>query len=616
MKTITAITYVLAAGISSVFAQQCNEPSTARNIDINNIRALMHNGGDQFWNLAGRSRFEVPKSSGRHAAFMANLWIGGLDEDDSVKIAAGTYRQTGIDYSPGALNPDGTVNEDLCQKLDIIAEMKKSDVDLFLTGTDTTDNIWDWPASGNAKLDLPVQNLAPFKDVNQDGIYNPKDGDYPLIKGDASLWYVMNDVANEHTHSQGEEVGAEIHMMTYAYLGNEHMNNTLFTEYKVHLKTQGFNEFYMGIVLDGDLGNPFDDFVGCDSTRDLGIFYNGNLIDQDNAGALGYGPNPPQLGLRAVKHPKAKNSNTEIGMSTFMYYDNNASVTGDPQTLTEHYNYLRGYWKDGTQMVRGGNGHRNTNSPPYETAKYMYPSEPNDAAGWNECTAGNDPFDRRFLMSFGPFDFDKGEMIEATFAYVWQRDPHLMNATCNATFEGIRVASDDVKQQNDSLTNCDAFNPDYTLNINHDDADIGEASVEVMTNEPMQIYSWSTGDTGRIIEGLSNGKIYLTLNDGGYCYYTRTVEVGDVSSVKEEMNKNTFIIHPNPATNRLRITFDEVQTSADVTVINQTGQIMGTYGVTSSDYRDIDLSNYAAGFYFLQVQSGNDRVVRKFVVSK
>ncbi len=277
---------------------------------------------------------------------------------------------------------------------------------------------------------------------------------------------------------------------------------------------------------------------------------------------------------------------------------------------------MRGYWRDGTQMVKGGNGHQNTNSPPFEVAHYMFPSEPNDTAGWNECTAGNTPFDRRFLMSFGPFDFDKGEMIEATFAYVWQRDTNLMNATCDATFEGMRVASDDVKQQNDSLTNCDAFHPNYTLNINHNDADIGEASVEVVANESIEIYSWSTGDTGRVVEGLSNGKIYLTLHDGGYCYYTRTVAVGDVSSVKENTRKNAFIIHPNPATNRLRITFDEVQTSADVTVINQTGQIMGTYGVRSSDYRDIDLSNYSAGFYFLQVHTGEYREIKKFVVSK
>lgn len=616
MKTTTAIAFFLALSVAPLFSQQCNPPTAARNIDINNIRALIHNGGDQFWNLAGRPHFEVPKWSGIHSAFMANLWIGGLDEDDSLKVAAGRYRTNGIDYSPGALNPDGTVNEDLCQKLDIIAEMNRWDVNMFLRGEDTTDNIWNWPASGNSKLSLPVQDLAPFKDVNEDGIYNPEDGDYPLIKGDGAIWYVMNDAANEHMHSSGEAVGAEIHMMTYGYLGSEHMNNTIFTEYKVHLKTQGFNEFYLGVVLDGDLGNPFDDFVGCDTTRDLGIYYNGDDFDQDNAGVLGYGTNPPQLGLRAVKLPKATKKGVEKGMSTFMYYDNNTSVNGDAQTLADHYNYMRGYWRDNTRMVKGGNGHENTNSPPYEPANYMYPSEPNDTTGWNECTAGNSPFDRRFLMSFGPFDFDRGEVIEATFAYVWQRDTSFVNSTCNATFDGMRIASDEVKQQNDSLTNCDSFNPNYTLIIHDENADNGEASIEVIPDNPMEIYSWSNGDTASFVDGLSNGKIYLTVNDGGYCYHTRRIDIGDVSSVENVKDENSFILHPNPASQHLRITFDKMQKAADVTVLNQTGQVMGTYRVTGSDYHDIDLSRYSAGFYFLQVQTEGHREIKKFVVAK
>ena len=382
MKTITATVAFLAASMLPLFGQQCDIPSAGRTIDINNIRALMHNGGDQFWNLAGRPRFEVPKNSGIHSAFMGNIWLGGIADDHNLKVAAGRYRtNNAIDYSPGALNPDGTVNEELCQKLDIIAEMKKSDVDLFLSGSDTTDNIREWPACGNAHLDLPVQNLAPFKDVNEDGIYNPDDGDYPLIKGDAALWYVMNDVANEHTYTSGEAVGAEVHVMTYAYATNDHLNNSLFTEYKVHLKTQGFNEFYMGIVFDGDIGNPFDDYVGCDTARDLGIFYNGEAYDQDNAGALGYGAFPPQLGLRAVNSPKAINAGIEKRMSTFLYYDNGSCVTCDPETIVEHHNYMRGYWRDSTQMVKGGNGHRNTNSPPYEPTSYMFPAEPNDTSG-------------------------------------------------------------------------------------------------------------------------------------------------------------------------------------------------------------------------------------------
>ena len=40
------------------------------------------------------------------------------------------------------------------------------------------------------------KDLAPFVDVDNDGNYNPLNGDYPKIKGNQSIWWVMNDNGN------------------------------------------------------------------------------------------------------------------------------------------------------------------------------------------------------------------------------------------------------------------------------------------------------------------------------------------------------------------------------------------------------------------------------------
>ena len=58
----------------------------------------------------------------------------------------------------------------------------------------------------------------------------------------------------------------------------------------------------MGLFTFADLGNPFDDYIGFDSTHRMGILYNGK--NEDGHGGPGeYGPNPPMMGIAIVELP-------------------------------------------------------------------------------------------------------------------------------------------------------------------------------------------------------------------------------------------------------------------------------------------------------------------------
>ena len=74
-------------------------------------------------------------------------------------------------------------------------------------------------------------------------------------------------------------------------------------------------------------------------------------------------------------------------------------------------------------MTYGGNGNGNGNGATNQSCNYMYPgnSDPDFTQDWTEITAGNPPADRRFLVSYGPFTFDSGEMREIDYAFVWAR---------------------------------------------------------------------------------------------------------------------------------------------------------------------------------------------------
>ena len=153
--------------------------------------------------------------------------------------------------------------------------------------------------------------------------------------------------------------------------------------------------------LTPDLGNFSDDYVGCDVGLSLGFCYNG---DDNDEGVLGYGLNPPSVGVDFFEGPDTIDANTgesvELGMSRFVYYNNNTNpINGNPNTAIQFYNYLRGRWMNGSQIEYGGDGITGTDGT---VAKYMFPfdTDPEHSENWNERQSGNQPADRRFLAVF------------------------------------------------------------------------------------------------------------------------------------------------------------------------------------------------------------------------
>ncbi|HNI45046.1 MAG TPA: hypothetical protein PK230_10150, partial [Chitinophagales bacterium] len=123
--------------------------------------------------------------------------------------------------------------------------------------------------------------------------------------------------------------------VAFAYATNDEINNMTF--YTTRIVNRGFTNLYdtyFGEWVDADLGNYIDDYVGCDVNRSLGFAYNG---DDNDDGILGYGLNPPSVGIDFFEGPKkdttvnGRDTAYELGMSKFVYYNNTSdAVTGNP----------------------------------------------------------------------------------------------------------------------------------------------------------------------------------------------------------------------------------------------------------------------------------------------
>ena len=506
-------------------AAGCAPGSGSAYLEINNVRALIHTGGDMWWDLQGRAKYEIPKGSGKTALFAGGIWIGGLDANGQLRLAAINFRAGGVDFWPGPLITGGetqaTVAQEICINYDKMFNIKKKEVEQFRNWYNADaatrsakypsyvvpEIIRNWPAHGPAGYDF---YLAPFFDNNNDGIYNYTDGDYPyydldnslpcktersekksLLRGDQTLWWVFNDKGNTHTETNSNPIGVEIRAQAFAYATNDALNDMTFYNYElINRSANTLYQTHFTIWSDADLGYAYDDYVGSDVSRGLGYVYNGSPVDGNGQPEAYGGPNPPPpaVGIDFFEGPYMDadgmdnisnrdengvlkcdsgfrintitgkyeyagagdmlngningqnfgdniSDNERMGMRNFIHYKGGAcNDMCNPYLAPHYYNYMRGFWQDGTTLKFGGTGHANTGID----ADFLFPGKSdtcnwgtggivppatNPEWGWSEKGEGNAPDDKRFVISTGLFTLEPGAVNDVTLGAVWARAP-------------------------------------------------------------------------------------------------------------------------------------------------------------------------------------------------
>lgn len=552
----------------------CAPSSSQADLDIGNVRARILMNGDMWWDLIGSAQYEVPKGSGKHSLFTGAFWVGGKDLNGNVELAAQMYRQSGPDFWPGALDTTTcNINSTRCNFYDHHWKITKQEVLDFINGGSPSTSIVTWPGNGDPAYQED-HYLAPFEDVNGDGLYRISDGDYPkynlnpgggsgscqsYLQGDQTIWWIFNDKGNSHTESGGNPIGLEIQAQAFAFsTADTNLSNTTFYQYKV-INRCGLSLYncWFGQYVDADLGYFDDDYVGCDVGRNLGYFYNGDA-DDDLPG--GYGLNPPAVGVVNLHGPFADvmdgidndHDSTidepyeETLFSTFIVFENSASVQGYPTSTLHYYNYLHGVWKDGSTLVYGGTGYQ---TPGGDTCSYMFPDN-SDPYGWgtrgvplsqlfpwsesNPTNGGvpNSPGDRRFLMSSGPFTMLPGAVEFYTRAAVWAR---ASTGGPLASLALLKSATDEIQSFFDSCytgipTGINTINMELSSTVFPNPAN--NAVTITLLNTKSRIEKFRLFDlNGKTIlefSGVMNGTIHLNTSElsPGIYFYSIQVEKG------------------------------------------------------------------------------------------
>ncbi|MBT8233132.1 MAG: hypothetical protein HKO66_04300 [Saprospiraceae bacterium] len=341
--------------------------------------------------------------------------------------------------------------------------------DLPNTGAGSLGAFWDEDQSGTydpTKGDFPIIDI---RGCEPDTRKEAKE-----LVPDEMIFWIYNDAGGPHSLTQGTAINMEVQVQSFAYATNDEVNDMTFQRYKlINRASTDIQETYFGMWVDPDLGCASDDYSGCDIPRSLAYTYNQDAFDGTVAGSCDCGGVPtycekvPLVGTDYFRGPTAPrilssaaegelhvvaigdefdptrfsfgdtlflvnqelgdlnppDIKVQLGMSSFMYYNNSNPAPPDPQTVDpsmadEYYNILRGIWRDEVPLTVGGTGYLSGGPQ----TRYAFFDPPNDPNGWSMAAEGLGFGDRRTVQASGPFLLKPGARNELIIGAVWVPD--------------------------------------------------------------------------------------------------------------------------------------------------------------------------------------------------
>ena len=389
---------------------ECNFPPSDSlvkriKLDGNSISAYFQSTGifNQNTIIGNQAGFEWPRTTGKTACFTSGLSISAM-VNGNLRQAMCTYKGeywlgqivNGVPQTPAILNKIWKVS-----------------------AGDNCYNSIDW-----ANWGMVVPYGAPYRDMNNNGQYDPCI-DIPGMRNASQTIFMALTDGYTLSHYVGEGYGggtlplnADLKITAYCY-NDSVVQDVQYIKFDlINRGSVAWNNVYMALIGDFDLGDPDDDYYATDSARNMWIGYNGDNMDGSGNGTT-YGYSPPAFGMRFLKFPVNKsvypfdtlrtNAGNYFTCTSCMPPPCESDPNGEPMTA---YNFMKGFKKDGSNWM-------NPMFTPPRATKFVYTGEPEPNTGWTELKGSiwncggdtgvyhttNSPGDRRFMLALGKDNF-------------------------------------------------------------------------------------------------------------------------------------------------------------------------------------------------------------------
>ena len=404
-------------------------------IDINKITSWVGDQGFHDWVVGGGSwNGAYPNGANLGVIFSEGLVWGGKVHDGSsplVRVNGNTYLsgtkaiirlfRVRPDYKNGDLTRDAA---DFFNKS--LGQVTASDIQAIRAQYKKD---WDeWPANQG----------APYKDVNNDGVYEPNI-DIPGIPGAAQTIFIKYNDDNSASAYGSPPIGLEVSETYWAYAYSGALGNVIYKKVDIVYKgtpksasDSKIDSMYIVQWADPDVGNSTDDLAGSDTTLNLGYSYSAGTVDADYQG-LGFTPavgydflqgvskytgNPNDSAMFNLKWRKGYKYVNPKPMSSFIYFAA-GGTWGDPDfsyngTL-QFYNLMRGSLPRPPYPTFTPFPASVADVTPYGT--YLCDGNPVTGTGKNDGTFEG-ASDRRIMVVNGPITMSLGDTAQVVIALV------------------------------------------------------------------------------------------------------------------------------------------------------------------------------------------------------
>lgn len=372
--TILSLGFIFCISLSSA---QTNQGSPMPFIKGNKTTAMVTERGynltDPFVQRSGY-RVDIENNLNAGLIFASHFWFGGISSAGELKVSADTYGNNQM-FRQGPISTNNQYNHYnyLSKYFNSAWKVSKAEIIYHIDnynqpGYVMPDGIKLWPGNGDASVGVGT-DMAPFIDVDGDGVYNPHLGDYPCIKGDAALYTIYND---DVAHNPNK-LGLEMHLMLYQFASNNYIDSTTFMQLRVvNRGIHSFPDFKTAIFADFDIGSSEDDYMGTNPIKKMLYAYNGENFDQASGAGPGFGENPPACGIVSL--------NKIIAAAGLVYSWSSGTINGfndSPITHSDYWNYMNAKWKDGSPFLNGGPGHNSWGDfPNLQPTNFLFDGNP------------------------------------------------------------------------------------------------------------------------------------------------------------------------------------------------------------------------------------------------
>jgi len=396
-------------------------------LNINNISTYIRSNGDSDLDNNGNGGFIFPKFSGKSTFYESGFLWGAKINGGEIRVGGSAYSsglQPGKILSPGvAEDPNLDKNRIYRVRPDYkTASLANEARDEGISESEVyTQYETDW-------MEWPAAEGAPYEDIDGNGSYDPN-VDIPGVPGASqSIWFVANDLdPGLTTKLYGAlPMGIEMQATIWAYSQVGPLGNMFFRKYKIINKSNDiFNDMYVSMWSDPDVGNATDDFAGCDTTLSLGYAYNAAPTD-----ATYQGTPPPAGGFDFFQGPIVDGSPSDtaifngqkvggkinLPMTAFYYFARGDLSVTDPTTESyegtlQFYNFMQG------KIGKTGEYFRTPAEMGAQPTPFALSGDPVAGTGWIDGIIISQD-DRRIGVASGPFTMNPGDEQEIVVAQI------------------------------------------------------------------------------------------------------------------------------------------------------------------------------------------------------